>query len=135
MSDPYTDSEASMKDKEPSHSSLLISASVESCDCALCLFIREGNSIPGRGAKKKRFNAWIQQNGKCAYCKTMLANWDLGVMEHLIPKSKGGKSTFLACKKCDEIKKNYSTEEEFDEAIRRLTVIKKKLLEHAKKTS
>lgn len=67
--------------------------------------------------KKVRFsrkNILIRDNLTCAYCNTKFPVEQLQ-LEHIIPKSKGGKSTWLnttaSCKKCNDYKRDRTPEE------------------------
>lgn len=59
-------------------------------------------------------NVFIRDNYTCAYCNTNLEQKDCTV-DHIIPKSKGGKSTWnnmvTCCKKCNTIKGHKSLKE------------------------
>jgi len=66
--------------------------------------------IPYKGVVMSRHNIFRRDGGKCQYCGTTK---DL-TLDHVIPKSKGGKSTWTnlvtACKKCNSLKGDYSLE-------------------------
>lgn len=61
-------------------------------------------SIPYKGVVMSRSNIFKRDGGKCQYCGTKK---DL-TLDHVIPRSKGGKSTWTnlvtACKKCNSRK-------------------------------
>lgn len=67
-------------------------------------------SIPYKGVVMTRQNIFKRDGGKCQYCGSTK---DL-TLDHLIPRSKGGKSTWTnlvtACKKCNSIKGDCSLE-------------------------
>ena len=67
--------------------------------------------VPYRGVVLTRQNIFKRDNGLCQYCGT---DRDL-TLDHLIPRSKGGKSTWnnlvTACKSCNAKKGNYTLEE------------------------
>ena len=97
------------------------------CECPVCKYLLENPELPGKGARKKRFTRWVRQGAKCYYCEAEIPVWDNGVLEHIVPKSKGGKDTVLACVSCDKMKQNYHAAEDYDAAIARLEAIKKKV--------
>ncbi|WP_420315660.1 HNH endonuclease [Ekhidna sp.] len=65
-------------------------------------------SLPYKGVVMSRHNIFKRDQGKCQYCGT---SNDLTI-DHVIPRSKGGKSTWTnlvtACKKCNSKKSDYS---------------------------
>lgn len=65
-------------------------------------------SIPYKGVVMSRHNIIKRDGGKCQYCGT---HKDLTI-DHVIPRSKGGKSTWTnlvtACKRCNSRKSDYS---------------------------
>ena len=67
--------------------------------------------VPYRGVVLTRYNIFKRDGYKCQYCG---ATKDL-TLDHLIPKSKGGKSTWTnlvtACKHCNAKKGDYTPEE------------------------
>lgn len=67
--------------------------------------------VPYRGVVLTRQNIFKRDNGLCQYCGT---DNDL-TLDHLIPRSKGGKSTWnnlvTACKSCNAKKGNHTLEE------------------------
>ena len=67
-------------------------------------------NIPYKGVVMSRHNIFKRDGGKCQYCGT---SKDL-TLDHLIPRSKGGKSTWTnlvtACKKCNSRKSDYTLE-------------------------
>lgn len=67
--------------------------------------------VPYRGVVLTRQNIFKRDNGCCQYCGI---DRDL-TLDHLVPRSKGGKSTWnnlvTACKACNAKKGNYSLEE------------------------
>lgn len=67
--------------------------------------------VPYRGVVLTRQNIFKRDNGLCQYCGT---DCDL-TLDHLIPRSKGGKSTWnnlvTACKECNAKKGNSTLEE------------------------
>lgn len=64
--------------------------------------------IPYKGVVMSRHNIFKRDGGKCQYCG---ANRDL-TLDHVIPRSKGGKSTWTnlvtACKKCNSLKGDHT---------------------------
>lgn len=110
MSDPYSDENHML--------------GIADCSCYLCTHLKTGGQLPGKGASRKRFNAFIDQRGQCFYCGDNVPSWEQGVMEHIIPKSKGGKKTVFACKECDKVKASYATPEEYNALIARLEKIR-----------
>ena len=68
-------------------------------------------NVPYRGVVLTRQNIFKRDNGCCQYCGTTN---DL-TLDHLVPRSKGGKSTWnnlvTACKSCNAKKGNQSLEE------------------------
>ncbi len=69
--------------------------------------VRHYINIPYKGVVMSRHNIFKRDGGKCQYCGT---NRDLTI-DHVIPRSKGGKSTWTnlvtACKKCNSKKSDY----------------------------
>jgi 5-methylcytosine-specific restriction endonuclease McrA len=67
-------------------------------------------TLPYKGVVLSRHNIFKRDGGRCQYCGT---NKDLTI-DHVIPKSKGGKSTWTnlvtACKKCNARKSDHSLE-------------------------
>ncbi|UXX78871.1 HNH endonuclease [Reichenbachiella carrageenanivorans] len=67
--------------------------------------------VPYRGVVLTRQNIFKRDQGRCQYCGV---DRDL-TLDHLIPRSKGGKSTWnnlvTACKTCNAKKGNYSLAE------------------------
>lgn len=67
--------------------------------------------VPYRGVVLTRQNIFKRDHGQCQYCGI---DRDL-TLDHLIPRSKGGKSTWnnlvTACKSCNAKKGNYTLEE------------------------
>ncbi|WP_258103368.1 HNH endonuclease [Marinoscillum sp. MHG1-6] len=67
--------------------------------------------IPYQGVVLTRHNIFRRDNHECQYCGT---NHNL-TLDHLIPRSKGGKSTWsnlvTACKHCNSKKGDFSPEE------------------------
>ncbi len=65
-------------------------------------------SLPYKGVVLTRHNIFKRDGNKCQYCGT---SKDL-TLDHLIPRSKGGKSSWTnlvtACKKCNAKKGDYS---------------------------
>lgn len=65
-------------------------------------------SIPYKGVVMSRHNIFKRDGGQCQYCGT---SKDLTI-DHVIPRSKGGKSTWTnlvtACKRCNSKKSDYS---------------------------
>lgn len=68
-------------------------------------------NVPYKGVILTRHNVFKRDQFSCQYCGT---NKDL-TLDHLIPKSKGGKSTWTnlvtACKNCNARKGDYQPEE------------------------
>ncbi len=68
-------------------------------------------NIPYKGVVLSRYNILKRDNNECQYCG---ASKEL-TLDHLIPKSKGGKSTWknlvTACKSCNSKKGNFSPQE------------------------
>ncbi len=68
-------------------------------------------NIPYRGVVLTRYNIFKRDKHQCQYCGT---SKNLTI-DHVIPKSKGGKSTWTnlatACQKCNAKKGDYSLEE------------------------
>lgn len=68
-----------------------------------------------RRARELRKSRWwqnrIQQNATCYYCNKRLTK-DEVTMDHILPLSKGGKSTkgniVISCKECNNLKKDAS---------------------------
>lgn len=73
--------------------------------------IRKYAHVPYKGVILTRHNVFKRDAYSCQYCGV---NKDL-TLDHLIPKSKGGKSTWTnlvtACKKCNARKGDYKPEE------------------------
>ena len=67
-------------------------------------------SVPYRGVVMSRHNIFKRDGGTCQYCGTTN---DL-TLDHLIPRSKGGKSTWTnlvtACQRCNSMKGDHSLE-------------------------
>jgi len=65
--------------------------------------------------KFNRKNMLLRDNYECAYCGTTGNKNNKLTMDHIIPKSKGGKSTFentvTCCTSCNSKKKNRTPEE------------------------
>lgn len=100
------------------------------CNCHLCVYFANGGDIPSGKAQRKRFNRWLQQGGTCFYCSVLIASWRDGVLEHIVPKSQGGREVVCACKQCDTIKGSLSSPSEFDAQIERLENIKQKIISY-----
>lgn len=98
------------------------------CQCDLCVYFEKGGLPPSKGVDRKRFRLWIGQKRGCFYCEETMKMWNQGILEHIIPKSKGGDQIVLACPNCDKFKKDMHTAEEFDREIQRMVKIKKKVL-------
>ena len=73
--------------------------------------IRQYIHVPYKSVVLTRHNVFKRDNHSCQYCGS---NKDL-TLDHLIPKSKGGKSSWTnlvtACKNCNAHKGNYAPEE------------------------
>ncbi|WP_421871922.1 HNH endonuclease [Marinoscillum sp.] len=73
--------------------------------------IRQYIHVPYKGVVLTRHNVFKRDNYCCQYCGS---GKDL-TLDHLIPKSKGGKSTWTnlvtACKNCNATKGDYKPEE------------------------
>lgn len=73
--------------------------------------ILEYRHVPYRGVVLTRYNLFKRDNYECQYCGSTK---DL-TLDHLIPKSKGGKSSWTnlvtACKHCNSKKGDYRPEE------------------------
>ncbi len=73
--------------------------------------ILEYRHVPYRGVVLTRFNIFKRDNYQCQYCGTPK---DL-TLDHLIPKSKGGKSSWTnlvtACRHCNSKKGDFTPEE------------------------
>ncbi len=67
--------------------------------------------VPYRGVVLTRYNLFKRDGHECQYCGT---NKDL-TLDHVVPKSKGGKSTWTnlvtACKHCNAKKGDYSLDQ------------------------
>ncbi|MEO9485002.1 MAG: HNH endonuclease [Ekhidna sp.] len=65
-------------------------------------------AIPYKGVVMSRHNIFKRDGGKCQYCGT---SKELTI-DHIIPRSKGGKSTWTnlvtACQRCNSRKSDYS---------------------------
>ena len=74
------------------------------------MFVNPVYSVPK--CTKRRIH--IRDNFKCVYCGTKCKNEQLTI-EHIIPQSKGGETTWkncvTACKKCNSYKSNMSLDE------------------------
>lgn len=118
MSDPYTDEQKILNWKENRYMTAAIKK------------VKKKKEEPKK-PKGKKAKLWLAQNCKCYYCNTP-TELEMGVREHIIPRSKGGKdkNTVFACKECDLIKKNYLTVEEYDAAILRLKNIQRKVKDY-----
>ena len=70
--------------------------------------IKQYVTMPYKGVVMSRHNIFKRDDGKCQYCGTTK---DLTI-DHIIPRSKGGKSTWTnlvtACKRCNSRKSDYS---------------------------
>ncbi len=68
-------------------------------------------NVPYKGVVLTRHNIFKRDNNECQYCGTTK---DL-TLDHLIPKSKGGKSSWKnlvsACKRCNAQKGNHTPEQ------------------------
>ncbi len=68
-------------------------------------------NVPYKGVVLTRYNIFKRDKHSCQYCGTKK---DLTI-DHIIPKSKGGKSTWTnlvtACKKCNAKKGDYSLDQ------------------------
>ena len=100
------------------------------CLCSVCIYFANGGLAPGKGSERKRFRLWFAQNKCCFYCDDFIEIWSDGILEHIIPKSKGGTDLVLSCKTCDLLKQDMSTEKEFSTTIKRLKKIKNKVSAH-----
>lgn len=74
--------------------------------------LREYQSL-SRLAPLTRFNLTLRDEWRCQYCHQLFATEDL-TFDHLIPKSRGGLSTYqnlvLACRQCNNQKANLMPE-------------------------
>lgn len=66
--------------------------------------------------KNKRAKLMLRQEGKCAYCDRLFTNILVPTLDHVKPKSKGGKNGLanlvLACSPCNQLKGDLHTYEE-----------------------
>ncbi len=75
------------------------------------------SSLPGFGrssrrARNTRYSLYLNQKGRCAYCKQLMVLEGTGddrvTADHVIPKSKGGsgrrKNIVAACYRCNQEK-------------------------------
>jgi hypothetical protein len=64
-------------------------------------------SRPAKAKKPDRKNIFLRDNGRCQYCEKKLS-YDVSTVDHVIPKSKGGKDTWenkvLCCSPCNSKK-------------------------------
>jgi len=75
-------------------------------------------SVPWRAQENRlrfsRKNLMIRDEGQCAYCGRSVDKHS-GTIDHVLPKSRGGKTDYLncvlCCKKCNGIKSNRTPEE------------------------
>ena len=76
----------------------------ESFPCPSVIKIRKYVSVPYKGVVLTRVNVFKRDNHTCQYC----GKKEELTLDHLIPKSKGGKTTWTnlvtACKKCNSRK-------------------------------
>jgi len=76
----------------------------------LCKFDR----VPKKRPRFSSKNVWIREQGRCAYTGKKLKP-DEGNIDHLVPKSRGGKTDWLncvlACKEINSKKANLTPEE------------------------
>lgn len=82
-----------------------------------------------RVGNRKKYDLWVQQDGRCAYCEVQFLKYEDCTFDHIIPCSKGGKSKMsnlrLACKKCNGMKGSMTSyEEAVKEAEERITFFK-----------
>ena len=72
----------------------------------------------------KRKQLYDRQHGKCFYCKTSISRLqDMG-MEHVLPRSKGGRDARFnlvgSCKPCDTLKADIASRTEAEAHIAKL---------------
>ena len=101
----------------------------EICKCKLCIYFEEGGLPPSKGAERKRFRMWFAQGRVCFYCEEELELWSAGILEHIIPRSKGGNGVVLACKECDKLKGSLGIED-YSRRIKRMQSIQTKVFEY-----
>ena len=66
-------------------------------------------------SSRKRSELYESQHGLCFYCFRQLKTSSHAVLEHAVPKSKGGgngDNIVLACPLCDKLKNNFGSPEE-----------------------
>ncbi len=82
----------------------------------------------------KRKALYEIQKGLCAYCDRPLPNPEAGQLDHIFPKSKGGKrhnNLALVCPRCNAIKQNIATYAEAFQYCRLILRMFKRLEERA----
>lgn len=83
----------------------------ETFDYPSVIKVHQFVSLPYKGVILSRQNIFKRDNHECQYCGT---SKDL-TLDHLIPKSKGGKSTWTnlvtACKRCNARKGDFKPED------------------------
>ena len=78
------------------------------------LIVNTYDKIPKQKVVFSRKNLWIRDSERCQYCG-IKPEPDCITIDHVVPKSRGGKTTFtncvLACLKCNTKKDNMTPEE------------------------
>ena len=78
------------------------------------IIINKYNKVPNRKVVFSRKNLWRRDGSYCQYCGVRPHDDEITV-DHVVPKSRGGKSTFdncvLACVDCNKRKANCTPEE------------------------
>lgn len=79
--------------------------------CLDCIYKKRLQSVNGKSQKKRE--RLIKKDPHCYYCGCEVT-LDNSTLDHLIPRSKGGKggnNLVLSCYSCNHKKKNYNVEE------------------------
>lgn len=78
------------------------------------IILKDYNKVRHRRVKFSRRNLWKRDNFCCQFCGHRPRNDEI-TMDHVVPKSRGGKSSFkncvLACIECNKRKDNRTPEE------------------------
>jgi 5-methylcytosine-specific restriction endonuclease McrA len=77
--------------------------------------LRHYRNVPHRMQQVSRKNIFVRDGYKCQYCGTRFANGSELELEHVIPRSRGGRNSWenlvAACRDCNRKKNNRTPEE------------------------